>query len=118
MFFQPGIGPDIDAPPLSGIDFAPPLEAPAAGSVALGLRALRHRAEVGHIDEGAVPTVLAVKEHNLGPVFQFVKKAFHLCPCHSAADSLHDAVKFFSRLKQKFMGESRYCLLYTSPSPR
>jgi hypothetical protein len=107
VFFQPGIGPDIDAPLLSGIDFAPPLEAPAAGSVALVLRALRHRAEVGHIDEGAVPTVLAVKEHNLGPVFQFVKKAFHLCPCHSAADSLHDAVKFFSRLKQKFMGESR-----------
>ena len=66
VFFQPGIGPDIDALLLSGIDFAPSLEAPAAGPVALVLRALRHRAEVGHIDEGAVPAVLAVKEHDLG----------------------------------------------------
>ena len=66
MFFQPGISPDIDALLLSGIDFAPPLEAPAAGPVALVLRTLRHRAEVGHIDEGAVSAILAVKEHHLG----------------------------------------------------
>jgi hypothetical protein len=107
VFFQPGIGPDIDALLLSGIDFAPSLEAPAAGPVALVLRALRHWAEVGHIDEGAVPTVLAVKEHDLSPVFQFVKNGRHLCPCHSVTESLHGAVKFLSRIKQKFMEEPR-----------
>ena len=66
VFLQSGIGPDIDALLLSGIDFAPPLEASAAGAVALVLRALRHRAEVGHIDEGAISAVLAVKEQDLG----------------------------------------------------
>jgi hypothetical protein len=66
MFFQPGISPDIDALLLSGIDFAPPLETSAAGPVALIFRTLRHRAEIGHIDESAVTAVLAVKEHNLG----------------------------------------------------
>ena len=64
VFLQPGISADIDALLLSGIDFAPPFEAPAAGSVALVLGALRHRAEIGHIDEGAIPAVLAVKNQD------------------------------------------------------
>ena len=105
VLLQPGICPDINTLLFSGIDFTPTLEASAAGPVALVLRALRHRAEVGRIDEGAIPAVLAVKEHDLGPVFQFVKKAFYLCSVHSAAQSLHCAVKFLSRFKQKFMEE-------------
>ena len=40
VFLQSGIGADINAPFLSGIDFAPPLETSAAGAVALVLRAL------------------------------------------------------------------------------
>ena len=89
VFFQSYIGPDIDAMLLSGINFTPSFETSATGTVALLLRALRHRADVGHIDESAVTAVLAVKERDLGQMFQFVKEAFELCPFHFATEPLH-----------------------------
>ena len=66
IFLQPRIGPDIDTAFLSWIYFAPALKTATAGAVTLVLRTLRHRAEIGHIDESAVTAVIAVKEHNLG----------------------------------------------------
>jgi len=66
VFLQAGIGTDINALSLFGINLTPPLETAATGAVALVLRALRHWTEVGHIDEGAIPAVSAVKEGDLG----------------------------------------------------
>lgn len=78
VFLQSGIGPDINALSCFWKNLTPPLETAAAGAVALVFRALRHRAEVGHVDQGAISAILAVKEQDLGEVFQFVKKVFHL----------------------------------------
>ena len=66
VFFQSGICPDINTLLLVRINFTPSLKTSAAGSITLILRTLRHRTEVGRIDEGAVPAVFAIKEHDLG----------------------------------------------------
>ena len=65
VFFQSGIGSDINALLLSGMDFTPPIEASAAGPVALVFRALRHRAEIGNINESAISAVFAVENQDL-----------------------------------------------------
>ena len=96
VFFQPGVGPDIDAGSLLGIYFAPSLKASAAGAVALVFRALRHGTQVGRVGKGAIAAVAAVKEGNFGEVFQFVEEGLDPRALHGFAKSSHRAVEVFS----------------------
>ena len=107
IFLQSGVGADVDAFFLSGINLAPALEASAAGAVALVFRALGHRAEIGDVDEGAVSAVPAVEEDHFFHMFDFMKRAFQRRPAHLAAQSLHEAIELFPRFEHQPMEEPR-----------
>ena len=86
-----GIGPDIYTAPFTRINLAPALVAATAGAVALVLRALRHGAEVRHIDQGAIAAIPAVVQKNLGPVLQLVKDFLRGSAVHGPGKPAHES---------------------------
>ena len=88
--FQPLIGAYPDALFFIRINLAPTFEATSAGSVALALGTLTHRAQIPHIKYGAVTAVLAAVKAHLNSVFKSMEGFFKaLVLIHKTHQILH-----------------------------
>ena len=106
--FEPQISLYPYAEPFPGIDFAPALKTPAAGSVALILGTLGNRAQIRNVKQGAVSTILAAVKSGLAAALHEMK-----CPAskprgvQESHDPLHQLEQRAPGLKNQRMNQSR-----------
>ena len=107
VILQPGVGLHIDALSLFRIDLAETVETSAAGPVSLVFRALARGTVVRHIDQGAIPAVLAIEEGHLRQVLQLVEGALQRRSIDRPADRGHEAVEVLPGLEHQLMDDPR-----------